>query len=62
MPDKSPEMRLERVLDAAATGLVVLDAQGVIEVYNQAAGELLGREPDTMLGRAAAEGAAGQLA
>jgi len=55
MPENPQEMGLDRVLDAAAGGMVVFDAQGVIKFYNQAAGKLLGRDPHQMLGRSAAE-------
>lgn len=55
MPGKPREIDLARVLDASTTGMVVLDTQGVIKVFNQAAGRLLGCDPGGMVGRGAAE-------
>jgi PAS domain S-box-containing protein len=41
---------MQSVLEDSFDGILVADAEGIIEIVNQAAGRLLGRPPETMLG------------
>mgnify|MGYP001421559430 CR=1 FL=1 len=43
--------RLQAVLDTATDGIVALDAQGTIESWNRAAGEMFGHSTAAVLGR-----------